>query len=139
MNIGCGVNIVKCPETFRMMVCELIHNAISMFPQISEYTITCRNEIGISTLEISSKGFQDPDPAFTRTGMGRITNCTRSYILYEEDLHNMYIAARIKNQDLIDYHALRFVCDLLYQNGQEPTMTTSFVTNSEWAKKNAHK
>jgi len=50
--------------SFKIFICEIIYNAINLFPEIEEYTISCSNENGTSHLklgifgELSDDGFQ---------------------------------------------------------------------------------
>ena len=39
-------------QSFRIYLCELVYNAVNLFPEICEYTITSTNENGTSTLKL---------------------------------------------------------------------------------------
>ena len=38
--------------SFRTMICEMIYQAVNLFPEIEEYTITCTSNSIITTLQL---------------------------------------------------------------------------------------
>ena len=117
--------------SFRHMICELMHNAINMFPEISQYSIICKNNIGTATMDISLDGYIDPDPQFSTPGIAKITNKFGTYILHKQDIMSLYVATKVKDPEdsIVNVHALNFMCELLYQTGYEPIISTTFINN----------
>ena len=111
--------------SFKIFVCELIYNAINLFPGIYEYTIKFKNENGTTYLrfgnfeELSDDGFEC---------MGKILSVDSEdvYSLSRKDITNLYCNNRhpIVDKDLISSLVL-IVC----MGGSIPTVSTTFKIN----------
>jgi len=117
----------------KVYICELIFNGINMFPEISEYTITFKNENGICHIvlglfeEYADKGSGNPCMA----------KCVSSefediYCLELSDIQNLYCYNRYREADdsIIDT-----IMVLVCMGGSIPTISTSFKNNKEFFKK----
>jgi hypothetical protein len=113
--------------SFRTEICEYIFNGIKMFPDIDEYTISCRNEEpGEKKLVISYKSELEDD------SISVIITPNDKYALNKADIYELFIFNKIVSGNHIKVNALVM---LLYGTGRRvPKISTSFKINKERAK-----
>ena len=128
------VGVFKSNEYYEIMgfkpfVCELIYNAINLFPDIRKYTITFENEYGKSYLifglfqEIS----EDGHPCMLKyIGLDTFIN------LELKDIKNLYCNNR---HDNIDSNTVDTLIGLVMMGGSIPKVSTTFEINRENLKK----
>ena len=104
-------------QLFRIYVCEIIYNAIQLFPDIIEYTITFENDNGITILKIGK--FEDDCWGQILTSDGCYCNLSRV------DMSILYISNKIKS----DYGRLCMIIEVLRNGINEPKVKTSFIIN----------
>jgi hypothetical protein len=129
-------NTIQCRErvefiTFRKFICELIYNAINFFPEICEYTITCKNESGISTLCFAVFEEMSDDDHFC---LGKfVSTDIDMYLLNLNEIKQLYMNNRNKDTDPFIVETLLM---LMCMGGSIPTVTTSFKINEKEFKGN---
>jgi len=114
---------------FRHMICELFYQALQSIPHIiTEYTITCvnnkcKNEIVIGV-------FDDIDED-GETTIAKIITEDSIFTLTKDNVHSLYVANRTNYNDdeIIDC-----VMMMLYMNGDEPKITTSYKSTKRLTK-----
>ena len=120
---------IKCPTTtsyltFKNLICELFYQAVNSIPHlITEYTITCTNNKGVSKLIIGILDDVDDDGEIS---VAKIVTKDTEFILNKYDVNQIYIANRTKNSD---EDVITSIMVLLYNCGHEPIIKTSFVSN----------
>jgi hypothetical protein len=125
LNNGQNKFLLSSPKsvlTFRTFICELIYQATQMFPDIIEYTITCKNNVGTVILKMGT--FTDPDSPVP--DHLTITNGDGWCSLSKVDIIKMYVANRIPTPD---HFKTNMMIDLLYSGGDEPSVKTSYTIN----------
>ena len=119
--------------TFKTYICELVYNAINLFPTICEYTITCKNELGTSYLTF--KIFQEiEDDGHPCMAQYKCTQIDEEDILYNfnlQDIKKLYCNNRYHDDNSETVNTLVV---LLYMGGEEPTVSTSYKINPDYIK-----
>ena len=124
------ISCIKCQKyydifAFKMFVCELIYNAINLFPDIYEYTIKFKNRNGTSYLrfgnfgELSDDGFEC---------MGKIVSIDAEdiYSLSRSDIKSLYCNNRNEN---VDHDLINTLMVIVCMGGPIPSITTWFKIN----------
>lgn len=130
ININCLCDSIKAKRyydmfSFKMFVCELIYNAINLFPDIYEYTMKFRNENGITYIRLGS--FSElSDDGFDC--MAKIVSIDSEdiYSLNRNDIKSLYCNNR--NSD-IDNELINTLIVIICMGGRIPSVTTSFKIN----------
>ena len=115
--------------TFKTFICEIVYNAINLFPDICEYIIKCENENGLSFLKIAhfEDTLDDGQPCLAQyTGMD-----VGIYCLSLKDIKNFYMNNRHRE---IDPHVINTLVTLMHMGGNTPKVTTSFKSNKSLLK-----
>ena len=108
--------------SLRIMICELFYNAVKLFPDISEYTITCKNEITTTDIVIGKLTCKDEENECSYCYLG---NDITTYIMNKEEVFYMYTANRVFEPN---YDFINTVIGLIVLNGKYfPKITTSFI------------
>ena len=108
-------------STFKALVCELFHNAINSIPSIiTEYTITCKNNKGINQIII---GVLDDIDDEGEISVAKVITPDSIFIMNKLHVNNFYIANKT---NFYDHEIVDSVFVLLYNNGNEPSITTSY-------------
>ena len=104
-------------------IAELIYNGIRLFPDICEYTITCKNNIGITSLVFTNFNelAADKHPCMAKLYSNKI------YPLTCHDIKDLYMFNRYHSTD--DNIINKVVLLLLYTDGWDPVITTSYKIN----------
>jgi len=113
-------------SSFKALICELFNNAINSIPSIiTEYTIICTNNKGISKLIIGV--FDDIDDE-GEISVAKIISSNNKYIMNKLCVNNMYIANKthFHNHYIVD-----LLISLLYMNGYEPSIKTESKINTK--------
>ena len=108
--------------TFKTFICEIIFNAINLFPDIHEYTIKfkskqCENYFRLGFFEELA---DDAHPC-----MGKILIDNTEHLLTIRDIKNLYTNNRYRD---IDNEVLNAFVTLMYRPGI--SITTSFKNKS---------
>ena len=106
---------------FRTMICEIIYQAVQLFPCIKEYRILCENNKGKSKIII---GYLEELDNEGEPGLIKVENKHGSFILDKTDVHNIYIFNRCNESDFEIVNAL-MLC--LYLDGDQPTVKTEIT------------
>jgi hypothetical protein len=115
--------------SFKNLVCELFHRAIKSIPNIiSEYTITCRNSEGTTMIKLGL--FDDLDDDGEKC-VAKVVTPTFTYCLCKNDVHAIFVANRT-NQ--VNEEVVTSLMVLLYGTGDEPILTTSWVSAKTFKK-----
>lgn len=114
--------------SFRIYLCELVYNAINMFPEICEYTITARNENGTSTLRFGYfnnlvEGSNEPS-----MGIFKSSFHNECFYLRLQDIKSMYMANRHRE---IDQMSITAVVVSMYMCGTKPNISVEYKHNPE--------
>jgi len=110
--------------SFRTMICEIIYQAIQMFPLIKEYTILCENSKGKSKIII---GYHEEIDNDGELGLIKVQNKYGTFVLDKIDVHNLYIFNRCAEADVEIANAL-MLC--LYLDGEKPSVKTQITCSS---------
>ena len=116
--------------SFKVFVCELFYQAVQYFPNILEYDIIIKNNKVETLFRISSIMCDTYDDQGHR-GYALITNQFETYILNKYDMFNLYQANRTSNSRSETAVALVM---LLWRDGDNPTVTTSYKLNPSFIK-----
>ena len=108
-------------HSFRTLICELIYQAIQMFPNIKEYRIICKNNKGVSKIIIGYLEELDNDDEL---GLIKIENKYTTVILDKTDVHNIYIFNRCSEGDP---EIINAVLSCLYLDGNQPSVKTEII------------
>ena len=109
--------------SFKQLICELFYRAITSIPNIiSEYTITCKNNLGTTLIKIGIFDELDDDG---EKCVAKIVTPDYTYCLCKNDVHSIFIANRTNKPD---EDVISSLMVLLYGNGHEPSVTTSWVS-----------
>jgi len=110
---------------FKTFICELIYNAINLFPTISEYTIKCKNENGISVLVF--KCFEDlAEDGFPCLAKFTSMDMDMIYYLEREGVKSLYMNNRHEH---IDCNIVNTIITLMYMGGSPPKVSTTSKIN----------
>jgi len=116
--------------TFKTFICEIVYNAINMFPDICEYVIVCKNENGISYLtlgfyeEIADDGH--PCMAIYKCYQNEKDSSPIIYHLELKDIEQLYCNNR---HDAVDASTINTLMCLLYMGGSSPSVSTFSKVN----------
>ena len=117
---------------FKTYICELIYNAINLFPDISEYTIICKNEIGIAhvNLGLFETIADDGEPCMAKFNFKSFEeeDDEVKYDLELAEIKDLYCNNR--HQD-VRPDIINTLMVLLYMGGHLPTVVTSYKINPE--------
>ena len=125
-------NYCKSPEywryiSFRTMICEMIYQAVNLFPEIEEYTIIC-NSTSTGTNTTLQLGTY-PDNIVAKLSNGE-HYCDISKI----DIVKIYSANRIPTPD---NDKINNIIQILYHTGlSEPVISTSMIFSNKNMDKN---
>ena len=116
--------------SFRIYICELVYNAINLFPEISEYTITAKNDHGTSTLKFGL--FQElTDDGHLAMGVFKSNFDNESFYLRLEDIKSLYMANRHTD---VDHTTVTTVIVSMYMCGSLPVVSVDYKHNPEYFK-----
>jgi len=108
---------------FKAIICELFYQAIQAIPHdITHYTITCTSNKGVSKVQLGVFDELDDDGEIS---IAKVMNPEFSVILNKEAVHNMYIANK---SNFYNYEIVNTIMMLLYMDGYEPLIRTSFIS-----------
>jgi hypothetical protein len=107
--------------SFKIYICELIFNAINLFPDILEYTIVIKDR-NTSTMVI---GYLDEIDSEGERCLAKITNKLGEYPLTKQNIHDLYIANRSKVVEEENIHTL---LALMFLDSEYPRISTSYIT-----------
>ncbi len=112
---------------FRTMFCELFYNAVNSFDVVDSYTITCKNNVVETSVIIGhQKGVLDdwnmPAMAIVKTSWGE------SWELNYFQIHDLYMANKARSPE---YEYVNTLMAILYMNGDEPTIKTSYTIRKD--------
>ena len=130
INLG-GIKNLKSLDyyeiiTFKTFICEIIYNAINLFPDIHEYTIRCENPNGISWLTfcIFDETDDNKHPCMGKFKSG-VTGLVHELSLLE--IKHLYMNNRYSD---IDHDVVNMFMVLMYMGGNNiPKVTTSYKIN----------
>ena len=109
--------------SFKQLICELFYRAITSIPNtISEYTIKCENNLGTTLIKIGI--FEELDDDGEKC-IAKVVTSTYTYCLCKNDVHSIFIANRTNR---VDEDVISSLMVLLYGTGDEPRVTTSWVS-----------
>ena len=124
--------------TFRIFICELFYNAVRMFPEVSEYTITCKTK-KVTTKMIFSTKFEnlvDDQRQRAMVVIHRYVNGDpepESFVLNKNHLFYLYVANRCHELKIDIINGLIM---LMYgMDDPRPEVTTECKINHEYFKK----
>ena len=110
--------------TFKALICELFYQAVNSIPHdISIYTITTVNNKGKNQIVIGILDDLDDDGEIS---IAKIITPDCEFVLNKVDVHNIYIANRSQHHDKDIVNSIMM---LLYMDGDEPSIKTSFKSN----------
>ena len=109
---------------FKMYICELIYNAINFFPDVYEYTITCKNEQGTSTLCFAV--FEDMCDDNHHCMAKLVTSDIEMYNLNLEEIKVLYMSNRHEG---VDSFIVDTMVMLMCMGGNIPRVSTSYKLN----------
>ncbi len=116
--------------SFRIYICELVYNAINLFPEISEYTITAKNENGTSTLKFGL--FQElTDDGHLAMGVFKSNFDNERFYLRLADIKSLYMANRHTE---VDHTTVTTVIVSLYMCGSLPDVSVEYKHNPDYFK-----
>jgi hypothetical protein len=123
-------NAIKCMDsygiiTFRTYMCELVYNAIHMFPDISEYTIITKNKL--NTAVITFGVFDELDDQ-NEIVLGKVSTNFDTYTLNKYEIYAIYIGNKVANPD---YETINSFVISLQMGSNIPTVKTSYKINPE--------
>ena len=110
-------------------ICELVYNAINLFPDISEYTIKCQNENSVSYLKFGV--FNDID-SHGRNIMAKIisTDDEDIYLLDYDEIKKLYC----NNRDVYTEETTINTIIVLLSISLSSKITTSYKINPGYLK-----
>ena len=117
---------------FRLYICQLVNNAISCFPTVESYTITCKNEIGqVSKLILApfDEIAEDGNPS-----MGKIETSEFVHYMSLHEIKDLYIA----NYGDPNLDVVIPLMVFLYMDSEYPSITCNYTINNKEIK-NANK
>lgn len=113
-------------SSFRGLICELVRNALNILTtdpiMITEYNIVCRNNMGMSRLNIKAE--MTPENKMVGTGMAY--NAYGQLPLSMTNILELYSAAQLSNINAFDFTFTDRLCTFLYQYGDDPQITTNW-------------
>ena len=113
--------------TFKTYICEIVFNAINLFPDITEYTINCTNENGISIMKLGR--FDDlSDDGLNCMAKFICVDMDMEYLLTHNDVKQLYMNNRHEN---VQPDVVNTLVALMYRGGHLPLLKTSYVINKE--------
>ena len=116
--------------SFRIYICELVYNAINLFPEISEYTITAKNENGSSTIKFGL--FHElTDDGQLAMGLFKSNFGRESFYLCLADIKSLYMANRHTE---VDHVTVTTVIVSLYMYGNPPVVSVDYKHNPDYFK-----
>lgn len=126
-------NTIKCMDsydiiTFRTYMCELVYNAIHMFPNICEYTIVTKNKINKAVITF---GIFDELDDQNEIVLGKVTTNFDTYTLNKYEIYAIYIGNKVASPD---YETINSFVISLQMGSNIPTVTTSYKINPEFIK-----
>jgi hypothetical protein len=115
---------------FKTYLCELIYNGINLFPSISKYTITCRNEMGESTMVFGFFNTECRDD--NELCMAKFFGKDVAFNLSRKDIKDLYCNNRY---EYIDADNINAFIVLLFMGGGVPKVSTRFEIDQSQIKK----
>lgn len=116
-------------QSFRIYLCELVYNAVNLFPEICEYTITSTNENGTSTLKLGY--FEGTGSDELCMGVFKSNFDNEQFYMRLSDIKAMYMANRHKD---VDHMSVTAVVVSMFMCGSLPNITVSYKHNPEYYK-----
>lgn len=115
---------------FRIYICELVYNAINLFPDISEYTITCKNEKGTSYLTFGSfkEHICEGHPCM---GQFKGNFDSKPFYLSLQDIKSLYMANRYPG---VDQETVNNIVVAMFMSGTLPKVTLSYKSAKSFTK-----
>lgn len=107
--------------SFKIYICELIFNAINLFPDILEYTITIK-DYNTSTIVI---GYLDEIDSEGERCVAKIINKLGVYPLTKQNMHDLYIANRSK---IVEEENIHTLLALMFLDSVNPRISTHYIT-----------
>ena len=112
--------------SFRTMICEMIYQAVHMFPNIKEYIIHCHNNKGKSKITIGYLQERDNDGEL---GLMKVENKHGTFVLDKTEVFHLYTYNRSMESDVTIVNGI-LLC--LYLDGFQPNVIVeikSFASN----------
>lgn len=110
--------------TFKTYICELVYNAVNLFPDISSYTIICKNTSFTSTLTFTLYDELSDD---NKQCMAKFEyKDVGVYYLTLNDIKNFYMHNRYHE---IDTRVINHITAIMQMDGSVPKITTEYITN----------
>jgi hypothetical protein len=126
-------NLIKPPRyyellSFRIYICELVFNAINLFPEISEYTITCQSENKTSYLKfgVFKEHIIDNSPCM---GIFKSEYDNETFYLSLKDIKSLYMANRYPEVDQMTVTTL--IVSLVMGSYTIPKVEVSYKYNND--------
>ena len=131
--------------------CSLVKSVLDIFPIVSKCVFTCTCDQNIATFEMSLKGYieQESEPKVSyydkstdstipvlraEPGIGKIINNDGEYILYKEDIQNMYLMMFTNDETVIDTDSIHLIYLLLSPYGKKLNIKIDYELNPEYSK-----
>jgi hypothetical protein len=112
--------------SFKTFICELVYNAINLFPQISKYTISCKNEQGECQLIFADFSEQHENNSSV---MSKFVGIDWGYSLELSDIKHLYSHNRHENVDL---DTVNVMVALMCMGGTIPRVSTFYEVNKDF-------
>ena len=130
-----NIKLLDCLKTkdyydclsFKTFLCELIYNAINLFPDISEYTIKAENDMGISffILGIHEDLADDGHPCMAKLISVEVDD---TFGLNLKQIKSLYCNNRHND---VDTELINVLVLMMYMGGTMPKLSTSFKINKD--------
>ena len=112
---------------YKLYLCELVYNGINLFPEVCEYVITCKNDIGTSFIAfgIYADLGEDGHPVMAKYIN---TYLDEVYCLSLKDISDFYCNNRYHD---VEQSMINIIVSLMLMGGKTPTITTSYKINNK--------
>ena len=117
--------------SFKTYICEIIYNAINLFPDISEYRIMCKNECGETYLSFALFEDEIMDDEHPCMAKFKSVELEEIYTLSLKEIKSLYCNNRYSD---IDTDIVNTLVMLMYSDGSTPTVYTSYTINKDVVK-----
>jgi len=114
--------------SFKTFICEMIYNGINLFPEISKYTISCKNEQGECQLIFADFSEQHENNSSV---MSKFVGIDWGYNLELSDIKHLYCHNRHENVDL---DTVNVMVALMMMGGTIPRVSTKIEVNKDFYK-----
>ena len=114
--------------SFRIFICELFYHAVHCFPLVSEYVITCTNNITKSIIHFNQ--FNELDDQ-NEPCLVKVTTLFDSFTLNKRDIMEVFTANRKTNPN---YDVINSLVVSMNMGGNDPNVKTSYIINKHMVK-----